>query len=870
MDRKMIGSAALALVAGAAFARVELATPFSDNMVLQRDRAVPVWGSADPGEKVSVSFAGAAVEATADAKGAWRVSLPAMSASKENRTLTAKGAANEVVVCNVLVGEVWFASGQSNMECPIWGENPRYRDGKGAMMLQMTRRPFIRYAKNPRVWSVEPKKTIDVVWREMTPESAAKDKEFHLSAVAFYYALELYGALEIPIGIIDSSWNGANIDAWTPRTAYASHPALTDVAEYPVAAKWKPEMCRGPINGPIHQPCVLWNGMVDAWAPFAIRGFIWYQGCHNASEAYRYCEKMHALYDGWSAAFENPELKLYFVELAPSMNDWFKLQQAQHKFAAEEKNAACAVTCDCGNQKDPHPNDKEVVAKRLALHALKRDYGFNDIEDSSPVLKDWKVDANGIVTLTFDHADAWYYYNDDNSAPKGFDIAGSDGIFKTAKILNKASNTGILTGRDLQVAADGVTKPCHIRYLAKVPQVGSLYAANTSLPLGSFEIDAGETISTNALISVKPHLQLMGETSVGVVWMTREKADGWVEWSQDGGATWRKSWNQRDGLRVDANDCIHKIVVEGYDPAKPFRYRVRSRAYTSFGPYKVVHSGEEGTHEGGVNAVLPADGTLSFAVFNDVHGELETYPKLLGIKEAAIGLSFTVFNGDIMSHVDDPEGLERGLLGPLAYCAERTQAPMWYLRGNHETRGAYARHLRDHLALQNDRYYGAVTLGRTRFVFLDTGEDKEDGHWAYSGLVDFEGYLAEQTAWLKREIESSAWKDAKFRIVFTHIPPDLRVGDELCRQPLSRIRTLHDVLESADTTLVVGAHLHTHVLRPAGKDHPYAQVAGGGRLSDKGSSRDATLTRCDVLEDRIVIRQFAVDGKVVDQMEVKP
>ena len=379
-----------------------------------------------------------------------------------------------------------------------------------------------------------------------------------------------------------------------------------------------------------------------------------------------------------------------------------------------------------------------------------------------------------------------------------------------------------------------------------------------------------ETISDSALISVKPHLQLMGETSVGVVWTTRVKADGWVEWSQDGGATWRKAWNQRDGLKVDANDLIHKIVVKGYDPAKPLKYRVRSRAYKSFGRKKVEHSGEEGMHEGAINAVLPADGKLSFAIFNDVHGILETYPKMLAVKAATESLSFTVFNGDIMSSVDDPEGLERGLLGPLAYCAARTQAPMWYLRGNHETRGAYARHLRDHLALQNDRYYGAVTLGRTRFVFLDTGEDKADDHAEYSGLVDFDGYLAEQREWLKREVESAAWKNAKFRVVFTHIPPDHRVGHEIWRQKLPRIRALHDVLEKARTTLVVSAHRHTHMLRPAGDVHPYAQAAGGGTLRDKGGCHEATLMRCDVLEDRIVVRQFLANGREIERMEVYP
>ena len=490
MQMRLVLAAVAAVAACAAEAKVATGTPFADNMVLQRGRSVPVWGVADPGEQVTVTFAGQTKTAKADAKGAWRVDLDAMPASKENRVLVVKGASNEEAFKNVLVGEVWFASGQSNMECPIWGGNPRYRDGKGGIMTQMTRRPFIRYAKNSRVWSAVPKTDWKAVWRDYSPESF-RAQNGYLSACAFYYALELYGALDIPVGIVDSSWGGTNIDAWTPRAGYANHPELKDVADYPVTANWDKSMRKGPIGGAQQQPTALWNGMVAGWAPYAIKGFIWYQGCHNNGEPFRYCDKMHALYDGWAKEFQNPDLKLYFVQLAPYAANWFNLQQAQSQFAAEEKNASLVVTCDAGNLADIHPNDKELVAKRLALHALKQDYGFADIVDQSPTLKSWKIAEGGKFVLTFNDATSWYVYNADRSPAQGFEIAGPDGKFVPAKVVNKMVNGGTYDGgAELVVAADGVKNPKRLRYLAEKPWTGALYAFNSGLPVGPFEIDA--------------------------------------------------------------------------------------------------------------------------------------------------------------------------------------------------------------------------------------------------------------------------------------------------------------------------------------------------------------------------------------------
>ena len=163
----------LGFVCGEANARVATGTPFADNMVLQRGVAVPVWGTAAPGEPVKVEFAGQSKTVKADAAGLWRVSLDPMSASSENRTMKVFGAEGGEEIKNVLVGEVWFASGQSNMECPIWGANPRYRDGKGGVMVQMTHRPLVRYAKNDRACSAEPEYGWKAEWRDFSPESFA-------------------------------------------------------------------------------------------------------------------------------------------------------------------------------------------------------------------------------------------------------------------------------------------------------------------------------------------------------------------------------------------------------------------------------------------------------------------------------------------------------------------------------------------------------------------------------------------------------------------------------------------------------------------------------------------------------------------------
>lgn len=495
MSKLMTATAACltAVLSLTGFGKVELASPFADGMVLQRDRNVPVWGWADPGEKVTVSFAGQTVSTVAKPDGKWRVDLAPMPASKTGRPLTVQsgnpGQSNNQTISDVLVGEVWFCSGQSNAECPIYGRNPRFRDRMGATVAQMTVKPFVRYcyasdyklSKTPRE-----KATYPVVWRKFTPETLGLPLRgsdgASFSAMGVYFALDLYAALDIPIGIVGSWWGATRAEPWTPACGFEL-----------AGVKPVPDKTHARDND---QPCVLWNEMVEPWCPMAMRGFIWYQGCSNSQQPETYKGYMHALYKGWAKKFENPGLKLYFAQLT----SWGQprvvpIQEAQAAFVAEEPNAALAVIEDSGNLDDIHPNDKLTVGRRLALHALKRDYGFDWIEDNSPVLRDWRTVGDKFV-LEFDHAKSFYFYNPDRSAKNGFEICGEDGVWHPAEYANGNWYTiwlgnirdGQILGDNVVVRAPGVAHPKKLRYLHSAPWFASL-KNQVDLPVGPFHVD---------------------------------------------------------------------------------------------------------------------------------------------------------------------------------------------------------------------------------------------------------------------------------------------------------------------------------------------------------------------------------------------
>ena len=477
------------IVFAAAF---ELGSPFTDGMVLQRGMKVPVWGWGEPGGKVEVSFAGQSKEARVAPDGRWRVDLDPLEASSSPRRLTAGVA----VVENVLVGEVWFASGQSNMALPLVADSPHGRDRNGELFAQMTYRPNVRVAfVKPGVKAAPQQKTAEpVVWRAFCPETL----RVNVSAVAAYYAVELHDAIGVPIGIVEVYRSGSRLEPWVPNEGFRAVPSLKAFADYvPVEKGFSKDallaLCPKIIKHHLSttfQPSVHWNAMVEPWVPYAARGMIWYQGEANAPEGFDYVPKMHALYKGWAKRFENPSFRLYFSQLAGS----FDLRCAQEQYAQEEPNAAIAIISDIGNPSDIHPNEKELVARRLAVHALRRDYGFASIRDESPRYVGCRTDGTNIV-VRFANAEGLYVYNQGFSADAPFEVAGEDGVFRRATITNLRNSrrdngkeyiTGnIAPGCEIALAAAEVPRPVKVRYLFGNLWKGTVYN-ETNLPLGPF------------------------------------------------------------------------------------------------------------------------------------------------------------------------------------------------------------------------------------------------------------------------------------------------------------------------------------------------------------------------------------------------
>jgi len=467
-------------------AALRLAAPFTDGAVLQRDMKVPVWGTTEAGEKVKVEFAGQVKETTAAADGSWRIDLDPMKASSEGRELVVTSAHQASpktrTVRDVLVGEVWLCSGQSNMGIPFWSDSPRARDRYGYQVGQITTRPTLRFAYLGNSWSDVPLKDEDVAWRKATPEYLVNGG---FSAVAVWYGLYLQGALGVPVGLFGAYVGATDIETWTPDCPTPCPESRKDQ------------------DG--QKPSQYHNGKVAPICPYAMRGAIWYQGESNTAktEIPKYAGKMRDLLNGWKRVFENPRYKIYFAQLCPWGNPLVPLmQEEQEKFARSEPDAGMAVLCDVGNLHDIHPNDKETVGLRLALLALKRDYGFDKVIADSPTLETWRVE-DGKFVMKFRDVKKWSIYDPDwrihrdpsKSAEYGFEVAGEDGKWVKAEIGNikrlpnvkHVEYRGQITNEELVVFSPLVNEPKSLRYLHSEPWRGYLLN-EAGLPVGAFHI----------------------------------------------------------------------------------------------------------------------------------------------------------------------------------------------------------------------------------------------------------------------------------------------------------------------------------------------------------------------------------------------
>ena len=451
-------------------ADVRLPNVIGSNMVLQRDRELILWGWADPGEEVTVKLGDSAAKSAANGKGEWNVKLPAQEAGGPH-TVTVSGK-NTIELTNVLVGEVWLGSGQSNMEMSVFRTSSRVKDDVASA----------RYPKI-RLFNVAPKKkahilpqeNVDssVVWTECSPETVT-----NFSAVAYYFGKYLHKELDVPVGLINSSWGGTRIEAWTPPAGFAliDDPAIKaigeqqskQVSQFVTAVEKAQAANEQPPQSPANHvtPFALYNGNIHPLSPFPIRGVLWYQGESNQGDGMAYAKKMEALIKSWRSAWGQGDFPFLYVQLAPYRSKVYgrgnkelvdalpEIWEAQAAVLRSVPNTGMCVTTDIGNLGDVHPANKDEVGRRLSLWALAKTYGRENLVCSGPLYKSLKIEGSKI-RLEFEYA-ADGLASRDGQPLSWFQIADDAGDFVEA--------TAVIEGQTVVVSSDKVAKPTSVRF----------------------------------------------------------------------------------------------------------------------------------------------------------------------------------------------------------------------------------------------------------------------------------------------------------------------------------------------------------------------------------------------------------------------
>lgn len=465
---------------------------FADHMVLQRDQAVPIWGHAEPADTVTVSFGGQTQSTTAGADGAWRVVLDPMAASADGRELRIQSAKENdmVTLKEVLVGEVWLCSGQSNMFFQM------KKVENSATEIAGAHHPTVRFFQVKEQFAQSPAADVKGAWKPLSPETAAD-----CSAVAFYFGVALEKRLKVPVGLVVSSVGGTRIETWM-RPALLEKVGISNAlldqwkqvppAEFErIGARYRafqqrrdrprePGAAVKPEKPPGQRchdcPGALHHGMIAPLQPFALRGVIWYQGEANSGRPAAYEKLLPAMIADWRGVW-GASMPFLFVQLAPFKSTHPAFREAQHRIWKSTSRTAMVVTTDVGDAGDIHPVRKRPVGERLALAARALAYG-ESLVSSGPVYRGMQVE-DGRVVVSFDSCGGGLVARDGELG--GFFIAGEDGKFVPAR--------AVIQGNQVQVSAAAVPKPVAVRYgWAQVP-VGNLYNAE-GLPAAPFRSDA--------------------------------------------------------------------------------------------------------------------------------------------------------------------------------------------------------------------------------------------------------------------------------------------------------------------------------------------------------------------------------------------
>ncbi len=463
-----------ALTYSEAEAKVTLPSIFANNMVLQQQSNVAIWGKATPRKsvKIKASWSDESITIKADKDGRWSGEIKTPAASNDSYTITLDDG-ETTTLSDVLVGEVWLCSGQSNMEMPVRGFNNQPVEDASEIIMGAKASTPIRICRVKLAVSYKPEEDCTATWYQNNPKDVA-----YTSATAYTFARALQERLEIPVGIVVSTWGGTPIEGWMKREAFAKYPHidLSHLASEEAAKS---------VARPQGEPVMLYNAMINPLIPFTFKGMLWYQGESNRNNPKEYARLMPDFVEMIRNDFKNEELPFYFVQIAPFVydgNDEISsalLREAQLKSAAEIDNSGMVVTLDIGEAECIHPTRKNEVGVRLAHLALTNDYGIEGINPNSPTLSKMEIDGNK-AKLTFSAK-----VSPQERQLSGFTIAGEDRKFYTAE-ARVEKGTGLLI-----IESKSVTKPVAVRYaFTNVPQA-SLFS-DFNLPVSSFRTDNWE------------------------------------------------------------------------------------------------------------------------------------------------------------------------------------------------------------------------------------------------------------------------------------------------------------------------------------------------------------------------------------------
>lgn len=455
----------------AGMSQVVLPPFFNCNMVLQQGIEIPVWGWASPGEKVTVTFEKNTVSIRTGKNGKWRVNLPKMDYGGPYK-MTVKGK-NFRTIENIMIGEVWVCSGQSNMEFKV-------KSAKNAEAeIASANYPDIRSFTVAKRVSKEPQEKLEEgEWWICSPGTVSD-----FSAVGYFFGRNLYEHLKVPIGLIHTSWGGTVAETWTSPETIAKDPDFSEML-----TKLKSVDMNADKVGPNAYPTLLYNGMLNPIIPYGIRGAIWYQGESNASRAQQYKRVFPNMIKDWRIKWNQGNFPFLFVQLAnfkkpvaePSESEWAELREAQTQ-TLQLENTGMANIIDVGDADNIHPTDKQTVGYRLSLAARKVAYG-ETLVYTGPTYKEMKIDKNKIY-ITFDQVGKGLKVIDKYGYINGFTIATKDGDFKWAKATAVNENT-------VMVTSDAIENPAAVRYgWADNPDDLNLYNVE-GLPANPFRTDS--------------------------------------------------------------------------------------------------------------------------------------------------------------------------------------------------------------------------------------------------------------------------------------------------------------------------------------------------------------------------------------------